>query len=222
MEPEAPLPTLLEPARPGVRSPSLLVMLAGAYDRAEDFIAHDFAQLARQHALPHDLCFLATDLAALVQGDITRRLQESVVIPARAAGYQRILLGGISIGAQVAMIHADDYPDAVEQRVLIAPYPGNRMITAPIERAGALAAWQAGELLAEQGEWRAWRALQSLAASPRPGLVLAYGAEDRFAAAHQLMAAALPAGAALCLPGKHDWACWRALWLRLLELGSLA
>ena len=52
--------------------------------------------------------------------------------------------------------------------------------------------------------------------------VLAYGAEDRFAAAHHLMAAALPAGAALCLPGKHDWACWRALWLRLLELGSLA
>jgi hypothetical protein len=60
------------------------------------------------------------------------------------------------------------------------------------------------------------------AAAARPPLWFGYGTEDRYAAAHKLLADVLPADRVLTMPGEHDWAPWRVLWGRFLDAGALA
>lgn len=193
----------------------LLVMLPGAYDTPDDFLAHDFdraAQAAGFEWLAHP-----TDLTAIADGRLVHQLHHEVIAPARARGRQRILLGGISIGALTAMTFHDTYPGQIDALVLIAPYPGNRAITRTIEAAGGVARWPATGLATDDGELRGWRALKHLARATPPALWLGYGAEDRFAGGHRLMADTLPEAQVVTTPGGHDWATWRTLWLALLQ-----
>ena len=107
----------------------------------------------------------------------------------------------------------------VDGLILIAPYPGNRMVTRQVSVAGTLAAWTPGLLDAEDGELRGWRALQGLARQAVPPVWLGFGESDRFAAGQRLMAAALPPAHCVRMAGAHDWPTWTALWRRLLECG---
>ncbi len=50
-----------------------------------------------------------------------------------------------------------------------------------------------------------------------PTLHLGFGTEDRFAAAHRLLAALLPVERVAMLGGGHDWPTWEALWECMLD-----
>ncbi len=208
------------PARPGARAGLLLVMLAGAYDAPQDFVDHGLLEDCSQAGLAADLTLLRTDLAAVAAGRLADMLHGQVMAPARSAGYRRIVLGGISLGAMMALTYQDEYPDRVDALLLLAPYPGNRAISGAIAAAGGLAAWQPGELPPQEGELRAWRALKQCAANGAPPLWLGYGAEDRFAAAQRMMAAVLPDRQRQVLPGGHSWPVWVQLWRRWLAAGG--
>lgn len=189
----------------------LLVMLAGAYDGPQAFIAAGFADAVQAQGLALDLMLVESDLAAVCDGSLARRLHDEIVGPAQAAG-RRVHTGGISVGGLGALMHADAYPGASAGLLLLAPYPGNRTVTREIAAAGGLAAWPAAADYPANDERRGWRALQRLAAAETPPLWLGHGADDRFAAGHALMTAALPAANRLALPGGHDWPTWLALW----------
>jgi len=208
------------PAQPGTRSGLLLVMLAGAYDAPRDFVDHGLAQDCRHAGLAADLTLLRTDLAAVAEDRLVDLLHGQVVAPARSAGYRRIVLGGISLGAQMALLYQDQYPDRVDALLLLAPYPGNRAISGAIAAAGGLAAWQPGDLAPQESELRAWRALKRSAECGSPPLWLGFGAEDRFAGAQRMMADVLPDAQWLVLPGGHHWPVWVQLWRRWLACGG--
>lgn len=192
----------------------LIVMLPGAYDSPGDFVEHGFDRIARTAGF--DWLAHPTDLTAIADGRLVHQIHEDVIGPMRARGDARILLGGISIGGLTALTYADTYPDTVDGLVLIAPYPGNRMITQTIERAGGINRWVPGALETNEGELRGWRALKSLGRALPAGLWLSYGESDRFAPGHRLMAEALPADQVLRAPGGHDWPTWQTLWRGLV------
>lgn len=194
---------------------SVLVLLAGAYDRPADFVAAGFVDALRASGRALDLVLVTSDLAAVCDGSLADRVHTELVHPLHAAG-RRVLTGGISIGALTALMHADRHPGASAGLVLFAPYPGNRTVTREIAAHG-LAHWPAAADYALNDERRGWRALQALAAAGTPPVWLGYGTDDRFAPGHALMAAALPAAACCTLPGGHDWPTWQALWQRWLE-----
>ena len=50
---------------------------------------------------------------------------------------------------------------------------------------------------------------------------LGFGQEDRFAASHRMMAAALPPDRVHVIPGSHDWPVWRQLWDNFLDRREL-
>ena len=192
-----------------------MAWLPGAYHFARDFVAAGFAEAvhARQTAL--DLTFVDLELAHVGDRSALQVLRTDLVLPARAAGAS-IWLGGISLGGLMALDYAATYPNDLDGLCLLAPYLGSRMLTGEIAQAPGLAAWQAGELAETDEERRIWRYIKSRRADSPP-LYLGFGRGDRYAAAHGILAASLPANAVDVIDGGHEWSAWSRLWENFLD-----
>jgi pimeloyl-ACP methyl ester carboxylesterase len=203
------------PALPTAVAPTRMVWLPGAYHAAQDFLAAGFSDAARTRRAPLDLIFVDMELAHVSDRSALQWLRSGVVLPARAAGVS-IWLGGISLGGLIALDYAASYPGELDGLCLLAPYLGNRILTTEIARAPGLAAWQPGELAETDEERRIWRYIKTRRADSRP-LYLGFGQGDRFSAAHELLAATLPADAVDVIAGGHDWPTWTRLWENFLD-----
>jgi len=192
-----------------------MVWLPGAYHAAQDFLAAGFAETVRTRRRDLDLIFVDLELEHVGDRSALRRLRSDIVLPARAAGVS-IWLGGISLGGLFALHYAASYPDEIDGLCLLAPYLGNRILTAEISQAPGLGAWQPGKLAETDEERRIWRYIKTRRADSRP-LYLGFGQADRFSAAHELLAATLPADSVDVIAGGHDWSTWTRLWENFLD-----
>jgi pimeloyl-ACP methyl ester carboxylesterase len=207
--------SLSVPALSTAVAPTCMVWLPGAYHAAQDFLAAGFAEAVRTRRLDLDLTFVDLELEHVADRSALRRLRSDIVLPARAAGVS-IWLGGISLGGFFALDYAASYPDELDGLCLLAPYLGNRILTAEIIRAPGLCAWQPGELAETDEERRIWRYIKTRCADSRP-LYLGFGQGDRFSAAHELLAATLPADSVDVIAGGHEWSTWARLWENFLD-----
>ena len=192
-----------------------MVWLPGAYHGAQDFMTAGFSEAVRTRRMALDLNFVDLELAHVGDRSALQRLRSDIVLPARAAGVS-VWMGGISLGGLFALDYAASYPDELDGLCLFAPYLGNRILTAEIAQAPGLAAWQPGELAETDEERRIWSYIKSRGAHSRP-LYLGFGQADRFAAAHALLAATLPAGSVDVIAGGHEWSTWTRLWENFLD-----
>ena len=201
-------------------APNLIVLLPGAYMTPEDFEKAGFFAAVSQRQLALDITAVDLDFAAISGGTALPALQAEILEPARQQGYKKIWLGGISLGGLLALCHNADTPGSVDGLCLIAPYPGSRLTTNAIARAGGLAEWQATPDQLSDPEFRMWRWLQK----PPPDfpVFVGYGTEDRFASGMQQIAECFPPAARHALPGDHDWPVWQVLWERFLDRLSLS
>ena len=212
---------LLEPMATGSLAPTRVLLLPAAYTAPEDFQREGFVSAARDRALPVDLVFVELKLQHLTDRTILRRLRHEVVLPARAQGCTSVWLGGISLGGFVALAYAERYPREIDGLCVFAPYLGNHIIIGEIERAQGVHQWTPGELADDDDERRIWRFIKEQRDRPAP-LYLGFGREDRFAASHRMMAAALTPESVDIVPGGHDWPAWRRLWENFLDARFVA
>jgi pimeloyl-ACP methyl ester carboxylesterase len=203
------------PAVSTANASTCMVWLPGAYHAAQDFVTAGFAQAVRARQLSLDLVFIDMQLEHVGDRSALQKLRSDIVSPARAAGIS-IWLGGISLGGMFALNYAASHPDELDGLCLLAPYLGNRILTDEIARARGLAAWQPGELAEADEERRLWRYVKNRHAGSPP-LYLGFGREDRFSAAHELLAATLPADSVDVIPGGHEWPIWSSLWENFLD-----
>lgn len=211
---------LTDLAHADASAPTLAVLLPGAYDTPEDFQREGFITAVRQRALAVDLVLADMNLECITDGTALALLRDTIIGPARGVGYGTIWLIGISIGGFMATLYADHHPGEVDGLCLIAPYPGNRMITGEISSDGGILDWSPNEITVDDHERQVWSWLKNHGAGPTT-LHLGYGSEDRFAAAHTLMSAALPPARVHVIPGGHDWPTWRTIWMRFLDSGAI-
>jgi pimeloyl-ACP methyl ester carboxylesterase len=206
----------------GSVAPARVILLPGAYQTPEDFLRAGFLEAMRARRIAADLSLVDIEARDLTDRRPLAELREKLILPARAQGCRRIYLGGISLGAFVALDYASRHAGEVDDLCLLAPYLGNRMLTAVIAKAGGLRAWSgrlgAGSLAEIEEEQRIWQFLGNCANSG-PRLYLAYGREDRFARAQGLLAATLPPARVDVVTGAHDWDTWRTLWENFLDKG---
>ncbi len=198
-------------------APALAILLPGALDHPEDFVRAGFVEAVRRRALPLDLALVDPELEFIgetADGSALQRLHESVMLPA-ARQYRQIWLVGISIGGFIAISYADRYPELVSGLCLLAPYPGNRIITGEIAAAGGLKKWLPQSVDEQDTERRMWQWLQRR--DPAIEIHLGYGLDDRFAAGHRLMAEALAPHRVDTTAGGHDWPAWLQLWQNFLD-----
>jgi len=210
-------PLIFNPARPGHNAPLRLVLLPPAYGSPDDFVAHGFVRAVRERRLDVDLVFAELRLQHVNDRSVLLRLQE-IIRSARAHGCA-VWLGGISLGAYIALCYAARCHDQLGGLCVLAPYLGSHIVTDEIGR-GGIDNWQPGDLAEDDEERRVWRFIKGLR-SGTPPVHFGFGSEDRFADRHRLMAAVLAPGDVDLVPGAHDWPTWHRLWERFLD-GRLA
>ena len=206
--------SILRLAEPGSAAPTQMVWLPGAYHSAQDFLDAGFPEAVLKRQIPLDLRFVDLEMQHLDDREPLERLRHEIVFPALASGAS-VWLAGISLGGLGALDYASSYPDEFDGLCLLAPYLGNRMLLAEIAAASGLEGWEPGELAQADAERRIWRYLKVRVDSR--SLYLGYGRDDRFAAAHDLLARRLPADAVDVIGGSHDWRTWIKLWENFLD-----
>jgi len=206
--------SIFKPAEPGRAARTQMLWFPGAYHSAQDFLDVGFPEAVHERQLPLDLRFVDLEMRHLDDREPLERLRHEIVLPALGSGVS-IWLAGISLGGLVALDYASSYPDEFDGLCLLAPYLGNRMLLNEIVAAQGLTGWEPGELAQADAERRIWRYLK-MRVDPRP-LYLGYGQEDRFSAAHGLLAQGLPADAVDVIGGGHEWRTWIKLWENFLD-----
>jgi pimeloyl-ACP methyl ester carboxylesterase len=203
----------------GAAGGDLVVFLPGRGDRAEDFEERGFLAAARKAGLEADVLAADAHLTYYYKRVVTDRLWQDVVLPARARGYRRLFVVGISLGGLGGLTLAQEHPDALAGLFVLAPYLGEPELTREIEAAGGLARWPGAP--SERDFRGVWGFLRGYAAGEaRPPLWLAYGESDRYAYGHRLLASALPKDRVLVTAGGHDWKAWDRLWAEFLARGA--
>ena len=218
-----PLPTLVYPKRPEERARTLVIFLPGKKSRSGDFDRERFIDMARERGVDADLMETDLHLEYYREGIATKRLWEDVVAPARASGYRRIWLVGISLGGSGALGFAREHPDSLAGLVLLSPYLGPPDVAESIRARGGLARWtpEKSDTVGsfEQFFEGIWGFLKRATegGGRSPALFLGYGLNERMAPSLDLLAEALPADHVARVPGGHRWKTWQALWAELLS-----
>jgi pimeloyl-ACP methyl ester carboxylesterase len=215
----APLHTSAYPARSDAQGSSLLVLLPGRGDSAEEFEKHGVTKMVRQLPALVDVIAVDAGLGYYMRQTLGTRLLEDVVNPARSRGYRSIWIGGISMGGIGALIYAQKNPGTVAGVLAIAPFLGDDDVIDEIEKAGGLATWTPAKPVAPDDYQRdLWVWLKGCARQPDtcPRIYLGFGRSDKFARAHRLLAAVLPSAQVLHVEGGHDWPPWQTLFAQAL------
>ena len=199
--------------------PTLLVLLPGAGMAAEDFETHGFIAAVQHHLCCCDVLAVETGVETYLDDDITPRLHHEVIAPARGAGIERLWLAGISVGGFGALSYLKEHSAAVTGLLLLAPFIGSRGLIAKVEEAGGIQSWSRCDVAGATPQHRLleWLAGQNFCAGAGPTVHLGFGLQDRFAAAHRLLAGLLPTERVTTLSGGHDWPTWEVLWPQLLD-----
>lgn len=200
---------------------TLVVLLPGRYDRVERFAAEGIVDQFRRLGYPLDLTAVDAHIGYYYRSKLVPRLEEDVIVPARRAGYARIWLVGISMGAMGALWYDTDLPDQVDGMILLAPYLGDRGVVTEVDRAGGIRHWERRPEDAGDFQHDLWQRLKGYEEEPARvtgRLFLGYGEADGFARADRLLAGLLPPNQVLTASGGHDWPTWKGLLTRLLAL----
>jgi len=190
-----------------------LVLLPGAQMRASDMVVAGLPATLAASGGRLDLWVPELPLDLVRLGNTVDALAHEVLPPLRAR-YRELWLGGISLGGWLALAQAQREAAGLAGLCLLAPYPGSRLTTNAIARAGGIDAWQATPTQAADLEFQLWQGLRE----GRPALpaFVGIGRDDRFADTMRPLAQRLPNATVEEVAGGHDWAAWLPLWRAFL------
>jgi len=209
----SPVPVRSHRSQGAESTPPLLVLLPGIADTAEDYERYGFTEAIQRRRIPLDLALVDAHYGYYAKRSVLDRIREDVIVPARASGYRRIWLGGISMGGFGALLYASRFPGEVDGVLALAPYLGGASLIDEIANAGGLRRWNPTDVGGHEHERSVWSWLRHEGErNEDPPILLGYGEADRFAAAHRLLSEVLPPNRVLTTPGKHRWPVWRRLW----------
>ena len=197
----------------------LMVFLPGIGDIPEDYGSRGFIEAIRQRGIPTAIAVVDAHYGYYAKRTVLERLREDIIAPAKARGFERVWLVGISLGGAGALLYAREHPRDIDGLVVLAPFLGHPPVIEEIRCVGGVCQWQPGHI--EEGDyarglWQ-WLKRYSHPAPDLPLLYLGYGEHDSFASANRLLAEILPESHVFVTTGGHDWPTWKRLWEQFLS-----
>jgi pimeloyl-ACP methyl ester carboxylesterase len=200
------------------RPTTLIVMLPGVRDTPQDLLDQGFVKAVRERGIHADIQLADAHLGYYNNQQIVDRLHDEVVVPAKAKGYQKIWLVGISLGGYGSMLYSMSKPGWVQGFFTMAPYMGSREVPTEVQNQGGLQTWSSsvqGSLDVDLWRWLKGYTQQQ---TDLPLAYIGFGTSDRFVKPNTLLADALPKERSFAIPGGHDWETWLKLWASFLDV----
>lgn len=186
------------------------------------FAAEGFVEAVRSRDLPYDMAAPGAHVGYYKDRTLEERLRTDVILPARAQGYERIWLVGVSMGGLGSLLYTKHHPADVDGVLTLGPFLGYDRIIDEIIAAGGVARWQPGEI--DSDDWQRMLWLWFKEGEKRPNaapIFLGYGENDPYVKAHRLLAATLPSQQVLAVDGGHSFSTFRKIWETFLDGGHL-
>ncbi len=211
---KVPIGTVTVPAlRPGAER-TLVIVLPGFGDDAQDMRNHGLAEVIRESWPETDVLLTSATFAYYRDGRLVQRLHDEIVGPSGRGGYARVWLAGASMGGMGALLYEREHPGELTGLVLFAPFLGESKLLDEIRAAGGPRTWDPGPLPAEMNgdnyQRQVWKMVKGWAQRPELArqVWLACGTSDHLIEDVRLMAPELPGSHYLELPGGHSWGLW--------------
>lgn len=220
----APLKMLRYQANDDKPCKNLIIMLHSRGDSHDGLAKEGFIADLQKRRLPYDIIVPYAHLGYYWAETLVPRLKEDIVEPAKASGYQRICIVGLSMGGLGALMYLRQYPEDIDGVYAIAPFLGYSGIVDEVADQGGIYRWQAGPYDSEK-DWQRmfWDFLKTYAEKPeqKKAIYLGYGEQDSFNKAHLLLKEVLPPSRTYVIQGGHDSATMRTLWQMFLDESDL-
>jgi pimeloyl-ACP methyl ester carboxylesterase len=197
-----------------------MVFLPGLGDFPEDYEFQGFIEAVRQSRPAVDMIVVDMHFGYYLTRVVLERLRTDVILPAKAQGYDKIWLVGISLGGLGAILYAMDHREDIRGLMLLAPFLGEETIVREIATAGGVKMWEPGKVIQDDYQRKLWQWVRryALEGSEPPIIYLGYGEHDDFAPANRLLADSIPKERVLTTSGDHDWRTWKRLWEKFLAI----
>lgn len=221
-----PLKILAYTAEP-VRNRHLIVFLRGLggtsrcfWTPHKCFEAEGFVAAVRKKGLPFDMLAPNTHFGYYRHRTLEKRLTQDVIRPAKANGYEKIWLAGVSMGGLGSIFFLRKHPEHIDGVLLLGPYLGGRSIANEISRAGGIKNWIPGPYNAEK-DWQRliWDWLKQYCADPvgPAPIYIGIGDNDPYYKPQKLLADSLPEDRVISVSGGHDAAAFKSMWQIFLD-----
>ncbi len=227
--PSRPIPALAFRNPRVAHARCLVAFIPGFLDSPDTYLDNDFPRELIGSGAPCDAVGVDLHFRYYSSVGVADMINEDVLQPAIARGYDEIWLVGISMGGLGTLLTASRYAEHIDGVILIAPFVGEEPVLREIEAAGGARSWHPPEGI-DEAPWTAenytakvWSWLRGYDTDPdaRPPLYIGWGSEDRLGAADRLLADLMPADHVTSQPGGHNWATWRPLWRQVLRIAPV-
>lgn len=195
----------------------LLIIVPGMGMDARDMETQGLIGAVGKRDLPVSIATVDPGPDSYLDNSVEIRLLEGIAEARHAAGSNRIWLAGISLGCQAILRCVRLRPDLAEGLILLTPYLASTGLIGEITRAGGMRPWLTSNANRNDPERALLTWLGTMPLGDLPRILVGRALSDRFAATANLLADLLPADQVTNVPGKHDWASWRALWNLILD-----
>jgi pimeloyl-ACP methyl ester carboxylesterase len=224
--PSRPVPALEALRSHPDRQACLMVMLPGFLDGPDTYLDHDFPERLFGSGAPCDAVMVDLHYRYYSEIGIADLVYSDILVPATTRGYEEIWLVGISMGGLGTLLTTERYHRLIDGVILLSPFVGEESTLREIEAAGGASSWRPPDGIDEQ-PWdqsnyttHLWAYLRGYHTDPdsMPPLYIGWGESDRLGPADRLLADLLDEDHVFIVPGEHNWATWRPLFDRILEI----
>ena len=216
---QGPMDVLYYRADENASQVNLFVFMRGIGGSHRSFEKEGLVDDVRTNNLPFDMAAPNAHFGYYSNRSLIKRLKADVIDPARLHGQDHIWLVGFSMGGLGSLLYLLKQPNDIDGICLISPFLGYDTIIEEIQAAGGVRSWSPGAYDPEE-DWERmlWHWIKENVGNDQPvSVYLAYGEEDKYAKAHALLAAVLPANRVVHIHGGHSYETFKALWDRFLE-----
>jgi len=227
---KAPLETLNYTSEPA-KNHNLIVFLQGLGGTTNCFISghacfesQGFVEAVRSRGLPYDMAAPNTHFGYYNSRTLEERLRADVILPAKASGYKKIWLVGVSMGGLGSALYFKQHTPDIAGVLILGPFLGDSKILDEIIAAGGVAQWDPGDYDAQE-DWQRmlWHWLKDY--NRRQGnhapIYLGYGTDDPYVKGHALLASYLPPAHVIAVDGGHSFSTFKDIWEIFLDRGIL-